>query len=71
MVSIKNQLGELLHKEMDRRDFLKYAGGVILAVIGVTGLVRLLLGARDSTSIGATDAKSKESGGYGSSAYGG
>ena len=75
MSTIKNQIGVLLQKEMDRKDFLKYAGGIVLAAIGVTGLVRLILGSQmqqsssSSSTVGATN--SKENGGYGSSAYGG
>lgn len=41
---IKQQFDSLLKKEMDRKDFLKYTGGVILAAVGVTGMIRLLLG---------------------------
>ena len=66
---IKEQLKALTEKEMDRKDFLKYVGTVMLAVIGVTGVVRLLLGTQgNSSTVGSIE--SKNSGGYGSSAYG-
>lgn len=34
---------ELMTKEMDRKDFLKYSVGVALAVVGVSGLLNTLL----------------------------
>ena len=45
---------------MDRKDFLKYSGGVFLAVIGVTGLLNTLSRLGDE----------HDKGGYGKSAYG-
>ncbi len=60
---IKNtNLARLMNKEMDRKDFLKYSGGVLLAVVGITGLLNTLL------KVGGEDSNRK--GGYGSSAYG-
>jgi hypothetical protein len=55
-----NRLAHLMSKEMDRKDFLKYSGGVFLAVIGVTGLLNTL------SRLG--DDRGKD--GYGTSAYG-
>lgn len=52
-----------MNKEMDRRDFLKYGAGVVLAVVGITGLLNTIF------KIGESDA-SKTSNGYGSSPYG-
>ncbi len=60
---IKNSdIAKLMNKEMDRKDFLKYSGGVLLAVVGVTGLLNTLL------RVGGEDSSPKS--GYGSSAYG-
>ena len=56
-----NHIAKLLSKEMDRKDFLKYSGGVLLAVIGVTGLLNTL------SKIGNDD---NNKGGYGTSSYG-
>lgn len=67
MNAIKNQMKDLLGKEMDRKDFLKYAGGIILTIVGVTGLLRVLLGSSQESS--HNDAQ-RRSGGYGSSGYG-
>ena len=65
---IKNQIDALLQEKMDRKDFLKYAGTVTLGIIGVTGLVRMLLGSR---GIAPTENSGKQqSSGYGSSGYG-
>ncbi|HEU4716087.1 MAG TPA: hypothetical protein VFS14_04640 [Candidatus Saccharimonadales bacterium] len=60
-MAVNKQIAQLMTKEMDRKDFLKYSGGVLLAVIGVSGLLNTLLrlgGDRESR------------GGYGGSAYG-
>lgn len=56
-----NHIAKLLTKEMDRKDFLKYSGGVLLAVIGVTGLLNTL------SKVGGDDDNKN---GYGTSAYG-
>lgn len=60
---IKNtNIAKLMSKQMDRKDFLKYSGGVLLAVVGITGLLNTLL------QVGGEDSNPK--GGYGGSAYG-
>lgn len=66
---IKTQIDALLQEKMDRKDFLKYAGTVVLGVIGVTGLVRMLLGSRGLIGPESDNGKSQGSG-YGSSSYG-
>jgi hypothetical protein len=67
-VSIKTQIDTLLQEKMDRKDFLKYTGTVALGLLGVTGLVRMLLGSR-GLSIPSNDDSQKGSA-YGSSSYG-
>jgi len=52
---------ELLSKEMDRREFLTHIGALILAVIGISTLLRTL----------ANPHPFKKISGYGSSNYGG
>jgi len=69
-MAIKEQLETLLQEKMDRKDFLKYAGGVVLAAIGITGMVRMLLGSRLVTGDTQTAGDDKKGGGYGSSSYG-
>jgi len=76
-VAIKNQIQALVQKEMDRKEFLKYGGGLLLAVIGVTGLLRVILGSQEGSSlagksVSATTATTpaEGNGGYGMSAYG-
>ena len=66
---IKTQIDALLQEKMDRKDFLKYAGGVLLAAIGVTGVVRMLLGNRALTGMMPSEDGNKSSG-YGKSRYG-
>ena len=69
-MAIKAQIDALLQEKMDRKDFLKYAGTVALGVIGVTGLVRMLLGGRSLTLPATNEAPKQQGGGYGSSSYG-
>jgi len=68
-VAIKTQIEALLQEKMDRKDFLKYAGTIVLGVLGITGLVRMLLGARGlDTSV--SNGSHQNSSSYGSSPYG-
>ena len=67
-MKIKNQIDALLQEKMDRKDFLKYSGTVVLGVIGVTGLLRMILGSRGTTSVSSNGSKGASV--YGNSAYG-
>lgn len=67
MPNIKKQLDGLLTQEMDRKNFLKYSGGILLALLGVTGLVRILLSSQKSP---LTTEQPKGPSGYGASRYG-
>lgn len=68
MGKIRSQLDGLLNQEMDRKSFLRYSGGIVLALIGVTGLLRILLSTRTTNPL--TDESPKKTHGYGSSRYG-
>jgi hypothetical protein len=68
MGNIKTQLDSLLSQEMDRKNFLRYSGGIVLALLGVTGLIRILLNSQKNT-LAPTETQ-KPSGGYGTSRYG-
>ena len=70
MANIKTQLDALLNQEMDRKNFLKYSGGIILAVLGISGLIRILLSSKQTTSLLSQSDSEKKSRGYGSSKYG-
>jgi len=61
-MAMNNQIAHLMSKEMDRKDFLKYSGGVLLAVIGVSGLLNTLL------RLGGDHGSTR--GGYGGRTYG-
>jgi hypothetical protein len=67
VANIKKQLDSLLNQEMDRKNFLRYSGSILLAVIGVSGLIKLLL---SSSKTPILPEQQKGSGGYGSSRYG-
>lgn len=62
------QVTKILKKEMDRKDFLKYSTGVVLAVVGVTGFINTITKLTDSQPESTSTQASN--GGYGSSAYG-
>lgn len=59
---MKNQIDSLLAQDMTRKEFLQYAGGALLAAVGVTSIVKNLQGAG---RIGKANV------GYGASVYGG
>lgn len=68
MANIKKQLDSLLNQEMDRKNFLKYSGGILLAVLGITGLIRILM---NSSRPGVTPEEQPQGpSGYGASRYG-
>lgn len=56
----------IFEKPMNRKEFLGYIGAAILAVVGVSGMIKALLH-HDSGSSAAQGVAS----GYGSTAYGG
>lgn len=58
---MKNDLDNLLQKEMDRREFLKHVGIGLVALTGASALLKALNG-------GSTP---RRTAGYGASAYGG
>ncbi len=70
MSKIKEQLDAVFTKEMDRKNFLKYSGSIILGILGVTGLLRLLLGSHLELPVTPEPAQPKSAAGYGSSRYG-
>ncbi|MCL5407343.1 MAG: hypothetical protein M1429_02525 [Patescibacteria group bacterium] len=56
-----NLFKELLEKEMDRREFLVHIGALLLAVIGISALLRTL----------SNPHLLKKTNGFGSNSYGG
>lgn len=66
---MKQELTSLLAKKMDRKDFLKHVGIAIVAVSGVSAIVRTLAPQTPQGNPSATSVSSTS--GYGSSAYGG
>ncbi len=68
-MAIKQQINTLLTKKMDRRDFFKHVGVGIVAVSGVSAIVKTL---GTVTTIGEQPKqKAVAMRGYGSSVYGG
>jgi hypothetical protein len=64
---IQTQIKELMMSEMDRRKFLSYAGGLFLAIVGITGLLHALSNAQSKTIQSYT---SHAANGYGDTPYG-
>lgn len=64
---LKENINELLAKEMDRKDFLKHVGIAIVALTGVAGVINALSGQHRFNGV----AKTGTSHGYGSMPYGG
>lgn len=52
-----------MSKEMSRKDFLKYGGSVLLAIVGITGIINAL-------TQGGSVQNNSEKNGYGDSPYG-
>lgn len=60
---MREEVESLLHKEMDRRDFLRHIGIGLIALTGITALLRSLAGPN-------VQQQSRRLG-YGGSVYGG
>ena len=54
---------DLLHEDMDRKQFLQHVGAGVLAVVGVSGLIKALTDPHEQ--------RSKVSSGFGMGSYGG
>lgn len=69
---IQRELQKLFTKEMDRREFLAHVGAGILAVIGISGLIKHLVNYNQGGGQSRSDRDQRFAvSGYGSSAYGG
>ncbi len=66
MGSIKTQIDTLMKQEMDRRDFLKYSGSVLLAFLGISGIIKVLLSSAGTPKDMSSSANNR----YGTSRYG-
>lgn len=60
---LKNDITQLLEREMDRKGFLKHLGAAVIALTGVTALINSL--AKQPTN------QAGQAFGYGDGAYGG
>jgi hypothetical protein len=62
---MNKHLQTIVEKPMNRKEFLGYIGAALLAVVGVSGMIKALLHHNDTSSSHAVAE------GYGSTAYGG
>lgn len=66
---MKSEFANLLAKKMDRKDFLKHVGVGIVALTGVSAMLKVMSPLGGSPS--APQTSQSTSYGYGSSVYGG
>lgn len=66
MGNLKQQVDQLLDREIDRKQFLQYSAAIILAAFGVTGLINAIL----SSGPQLPKKSAPQPSGYGSSGYG-
>ena len=64
----KNIIQTIKNKEMDRKDFLKYSGLTLAAVVGLKGIISILSADDNSKAVGNTHKDSTH--GFGSGKYG-
>lgn len=65
---VKENVTQLLSKEMSRADFMKHIGVAIVALTGATAVVNALAGGQKHVSTGGSQ---KVQAAYGSMSYGG
>ena len=63
----KNQLDNIMQREVSRGQFLKFVGAALLGVVGVTGFLKNLHGVVPAQTVPKSHSVSA---GYGRSAYG-
>lgn len=68
MSTIKERVDEILKRPMNRRQFLKHVGLLLLAVVGVTAIINAFEGKNTPKTSGASDPDGMA---YGSSVYAG
>jgi hypothetical protein len=67
-VAKKNIFQTIKNKEMDRKDFLKYSGLTLAAVVGLKGVISIL--SSDDASKIVSNSQTESSKGFGSGKYG-
>lgn len=68
-MNAKRLLNDLEDKDMDRRDFLKYAGMLVLGVVSAKTALGLLI-PEEMTKMSSDEPKQKSGRGFGASRYG-
>lgn len=66
-MSGKKLIQTISEKEMDRKEFLKYGGYMLLGLVGLKGLANLLLAPSLQNNVAKQDSQSH---GFGSGKYG-
>jgi hypothetical protein len=68
---MQKRFDEILQKRMDRKDFLKHVGIGVAVMTGAAGLVKMLNPQEQAPAQQTANTHSRQSLGYGASAYGG
>ncbi|MDB5165732.1 MAG: hypothetical protein JWM00_622 [Candidatus Saccharibacteria bacterium] len=66
----KNTLQHIRDQEMDRKEFLKYSGVVLLSLLGLKGIIMLFEPSLRHQTIVSTKEKETTARGFGSGKYG-
>lgn len=64
----KNILQTIKNKEMDRKDFLKYSGLTLAAVVGLKGIISIL--SEDDSRKNVNNTQNESAQGFGGGRYG-
>lgn len=68
---MQKRFDDILQKRMDRKDFLKHVGIGVAVMTGAAGLVKMLHPQEQASNKQSAGTESRQSLGYGASAYGG
>lgn len=66
----KNIIKNISSKEMDRKDFLKYCGVVLVGLIGFKSVAALLMESSENKKVAVVQPNSRAKQGFGSGSYG-
>ena len=66
----KEVLKSITSKEMDRKEFLKYCGLVLVAAVGLKPILNIFARLNDDNKTTLTDAKQNTGRGFGGGKYG-
>lgn len=66
----KNIIQAIKDKEMDRKDFLKYSGLVLLSLVGLKTVISIFMQSDDQKTFAVAKSQNKATHGFGGGRYG-